>query len=183
VSLVERGFVVGWTTAGAWAARGGSGDACSAAGVASVAAALLEMCRAAPPLSAIVEAPAQPSEEAKDVDSVVEAFLGGLRDRDALAALAHAHPWLFPSGPREPTSADLDRAIDAADARPVRWKRVTKCSVNESVEVTMEIETPTRAEAQVSVYLAPLPRTERYTVRGYTARGKLVVGMDFPRSD
>ena len=180
--LVEKGLLVRWTAAGAYALHPGPADALlNEASMEWVANTLLAFCRSSPTTNAAPAAPANPAalsdEDATDHERVLEAFLQALRDHDALGALAHAHPQLFPSLAREPTPEELDQAIDAAHARPIRWER-TRITSAGAINRYLQVDFVDRASAEVAVYLTQLD-SGRWTVCGYTVSMELVLGIEF----
>jgi hypothetical protein len=160
---------------------------------------LVALCRssAASPRTHDVPAPVPSFDETK-CRNVLEAFLGALRDRDAHAIIARAHPRLFLGWQMEPTPETLVAKIEEARARPSSWGEdvyvhastggsrtlETLRSVDESevscVNLAIAIE---REGGRAGVYVCMLRiEGERWLVSGYLVGAKLVLGVEFPPS-
>jgi len=178
-ALVERGLVVGWSPAGAYAAHGGPADALfDEEALASIAQSVLDFCRTAPPIPSTLAAPIAPAPicDERSEEAVADAFMRALRDRDALAALSLAHPFLFPRGPREPRPAELDLAIDAARARPRSWKKGSYTSAG-ATRRGLVTEFAERPAAEVDLHLTTVG--ERWTVIGYAIGKEQILGIEY----
>ena len=139
---------------------------------------------------------------AQSCASVLAAFLLALRERDALGALALASPTLFASQAREPTPADLWKAVDLA-ARPVPASGYTRTPVclrssrtSQPGEIS-DLAHPRRARpAAIPKPMSPslaatkpitvdvhLERVDTaWTVCGYAISGKQILGVKFEES-
>lgn len=177
-ALTKRGFVVGWTAAGAYAIHPGPLAPYARGDLSAVIRSVVDLCRSARMTYGLPRAPRPPmlDIDESDVEVVAAAFLSALRDRDALGALALAHPMLFPRGPREPTAADLDRAIDGARARPTQWEPASVTNAGD-VRRGVRAQFADRPDAEAHVHLSMIG--DRWTVAGYAVGNEQVIGLEF----
>jgi hypothetical protein len=173
-----------------------------AASIERVARLLLELARSSPAEKTDVpSAPVEiPDQGGVPCQSVLDGFLAALRDRDALGAIACAHPDLFVQ-PREPTADGLLRSIEAGGGSPATWlvrevrtlttrPGMTSWEIRpdigeaglgdaESVNAVLSATFDGGATREVAVHLGREGRGE-WTVRGYAVGVTQVLGVAFP---
>jgi hypothetical protein len=194
--LVGEGFSVHVGPAGIAAVREGEQPPLDVDSLERLANTVGELCRACPPAGEVPVGPSgAPAFDETSSGAVVEAFLGALRDGDALGVLERAHPRLFLDWPMEPSAAALAATLDAS-ARPRSWDRgvyvhassggtstldtlaVLDRSAANCANLAITLQLP-RGAAPASVCLLRLDQ-RHWQVSGYAVGRKQILGIEFP---